>query len=132
MKLKISIIILSCLLVTANSYSQTTEFTFQGSLRDNSVSANGNYDFVFALFDASSGGNQEGTLAQVKAKRVEAGAVNSRFLSQYAERERVQFREIYVSESGTQRWRRCATELGWARRDRRLRISSISVSAAQT
>ena len=44
------------------------------------------------------GGNQEGTLAQVKAKRVEAGAVNSRFLAQYAEREHVQFREIYVSE----------------------------------
>ena len=44
------------------------------------------------------GGNQEGTLAQVKARRVEAGAANSRFLSQYAEREHVQFREIYVSE----------------------------------
>ncbi len=44
------------------------------------------------------GGNQEGTLAQLKAKRVEAGAVNSRFLAQYAEREHVQFREIYVSE----------------------------------
>ena len=44
------------------------------------------------------GGNQEGTLAQLKARRVEAGAVNSRFLGQYAEREHVQFREIYVSE----------------------------------
>ena len=44
------------------------------------------------------GGNQEGTLAQLKAKRVEAAAVNSRFLTQYAEREHVQFREIYVSE----------------------------------
>ena len=44
------------------------------------------------------GGNQEGTLAQLKARRVEAGAVNSRFLAQYAEREHVQFREIYVSE----------------------------------
>lgn len=44
------------------------------------------------------GGNQEGTLAQLKAKRVEAAAVNSRFLVQYAEREHVQFREIYVSE----------------------------------
>jgi len=44
------------------------------------------------------GGNQEGTLAQLKAKRVEAGAVNSRFLAQYAEREHVQFREIYVSD----------------------------------
>lgn len=44
------------------------------------------------------GGNQEGTLAQLKAKRVEAAAVNSRFLAQYAEREHLQFREIYVSE----------------------------------
>ena len=44
------------------------------------------------------GGNQEGTLAQVKARRAEAGAANSRFLTQYAERENVQFREIYVSE----------------------------------
>jgi len=44
------------------------------------------------------GGNQEGTLAQLKAKRVEAAAVNSRFLTQYAQREQMQFREIYVSE----------------------------------
>jgi phosphonate transport system substrate-binding protein len=44
------------------------------------------------------GGNQEGTLAQLKARRAEAGAANSRFLTQYAERESVQFREIYVSE----------------------------------
>jgi phosphonate transport system substrate-binding protein len=44
------------------------------------------------------GGNQEGTLAQLKARRAEAGAANSRFLAQYAQRESVQFREIYVSE----------------------------------
>src|SRR5581483_85832 len=44
------------------------------------------------------GGNQEGTLAQLKARRVEAGAVNSRFLAQYAEREHVEFRQIYVSD----------------------------------
>ena len=43
-------------------------------------------------------GNQEGALAQLKARRVEAAAVNSRFLSQYAEREGMTFREIYVSE----------------------------------
>jgi len=43
-------------------------------------------------------GNQEGALAQLKARRVEAAAVNSRFLAQYAEREGVKFREIYVSE----------------------------------
>jgi phosphonate transport system substrate-binding protein len=44
------------------------------------------------------GGNQEGTLAQLKARRAEAAAVNSRFLAQYADREGLQFREIYVSE----------------------------------
>lgn len=44
------------------------------------------------------GGNQDGTLAQLKARRVEAGAVNSRFLAQYAEREHVRFRKIYVSD----------------------------------
>jgi phosphonate transport system substrate-binding protein len=44
------------------------------------------------------GGNQEGTLAQLKARRAEAAAVNSRFLAQYAAREGLQFREIYVSE----------------------------------
>jgi phosphonate transport system substrate-binding protein len=43
-------------------------------------------------------GNQEGAMAQLKARRVDAAAVNSRFLSQYAEREGVKFREIYVSE----------------------------------
>ena len=43
-------------------------------------------------------GNQEGAMAQLKARRVEAAAVNSRFLAQYAEREGLHFREIYVSE----------------------------------
>ena len=43
-------------------------------------------------------GNQEGALAQLKAQRVEAGAVNSKFLAHYAKREGVQFREIFVSE----------------------------------
>jgi phosphonate transport system substrate-binding protein len=43
-------------------------------------------------------GNQEGAMAQVKNRRVEAAAVNSRFLAQYAEREGVQFRAIFTSE----------------------------------
>jgi phosphonate transport system substrate-binding protein len=43
-------------------------------------------------------GNQEGAMAQLKARRVEAAAVNSRFLAQYARREGLKFREIYVSE----------------------------------
>jgi len=44
------------------------------------------------------GANQEGTLAQLKAGRVDAAAVNSRFLAQYMSREGVRFREIFVSE----------------------------------
>jgi phosphonate transport system substrate-binding protein len=43
-------------------------------------------------------GNQEGVLAQLKAKRVDAGAVNSRFLADYSEREHVRFRTIFVSD----------------------------------
>jgi phosphonate transport system substrate-binding protein len=42
-------------------------------------------------------GNQEGVLAQLKARRVDAGAVNSRFLKDYQARENVRFREISVS-----------------------------------
>jgi phosphonate transport system substrate-binding protein len=43
-------------------------------------------------------GNQEGAMAQVKNRRVEAAAVNSRFLAQYSEREGVRFRAIFTSE----------------------------------
>ena len=43
-------------------------------------------------------GNQEGVLAQLKARRVDGGAVNSRFLAQYAEREGLHFREVFVSQ----------------------------------
>ena len=43
-------------------------------------------------------GNQEGAMAQVKSRRVDAAAVNSRFLAQYSEREGVRFRAIYTSD----------------------------------
>ena len=43
--------------------------------------------------------NQEGALAQLKARRVDAAAVNSRFLAQYEEREEVRFRTIFVSDA---------------------------------
>jgi phosphonate transport system substrate-binding protein len=42
--------------------------------------------------------NQEGALAQLKARRVDAAAVNSRFLAQYEVREDVRFRTIFVSD----------------------------------
>jgi phosphonate transport system substrate-binding protein len=44
-------------------------------------------------------GNQEGALAQLKAQQVDAAAVNSRFLAQYAEREGTRYRELYASEA---------------------------------
>ena len=43
-------------------------------------------------------GNQDGALAQLKAQQVQAAAVNSRSLKQYAERYAVVFREIYLSD----------------------------------
>ncbi|MEW6163846.1 MAG: phosphate/phosphite/phosphonate ABC transporter substrate-binding protein [Pseudomonadota bacterium] len=43
-------------------------------------------------------GNQEGALAQLKAGRVDAAAVNSRFLEAYATREQLGYRTIHVSE----------------------------------
>ena len=45
----------------AISFAQgTTGFTYQGQLRDNGTNANGNYTMVFALYDASTDGDQIG------------------------------------------------------------------------
>jgi phosphonate transport system substrate-binding protein len=44
-------------------------------------------------------GNQEGALAQLAGGLVEAAAVNSRYLSQYAARKGLKYREIYTSEA---------------------------------
>ena len=43
-------------------------------------------------------GNQEGAVAQMASGLVDAAAVNSRFLSQYAARKGLKYREIYTSE----------------------------------
>lgn len=43
-------------------------------------------------------GNQDGALAQLKARQVDAAAVNSRFLTQYAAQNGLRYREIYTSE----------------------------------
>ena len=50
-----------CLLFCQSVRSQTTEFTYQGSLSNGGTAANGNHDFEFALFDALSGGSQTGS-----------------------------------------------------------------------
>ncbi len=41
-------------------YAQTTEFSYQGSLKDGANPANGNYDFEFLLFDNLAAGSQIG------------------------------------------------------------------------
>lgn len=43
-------------------------------------------------------GNQDGALAQLKFRRVDAAAVNSRFLKQYVEQNKVNFKVIHESE----------------------------------
>lgn len=40
------------LLLAAGAAAQTTEFSYQGSLTDSNVSANGNFDFEFRIYDA--------------------------------------------------------------------------------
>ena len=49
------------LLVISPVLAQTTAFTYQGKLTDSGNLANGNYDMQFRLFDALSGGTQQGT-----------------------------------------------------------------------
>lgn len=55
------IVIFGAILFAVNIQAQTTEFTYQGKLVDNSTQANGNYDFQFALYDALTGGTQQGS-----------------------------------------------------------------------
>lgn len=52
-----------CLLMFYVQYcvAQTTTFTYQGKLTEAGNSANGNYDLQFKLFDALSGGTQQGS-----------------------------------------------------------------------
>ena len=45
-------------------FAQTTVFAYQGKLDIDGVPANGNYDFQFRVFDAESGGAQQGTTEQ--------------------------------------------------------------------
>ncbi|MBS1798028.1 MAG: hypothetical protein JSS81_29695, partial [Acidobacteria bacterium] len=49
-------IVLSILLLFGAARAQTTEFTYQGSLRDAASPANGSYDFEFRLFSTETGG----------------------------------------------------------------------------
>ncbi len=53
-------IMLIILIISNAALAQTTAFTYQGKLTDAGNPANGNYDLQFKLFDALSGGVQQG------------------------------------------------------------------------
>ena len=80
--------------------AQTTEFSYQGSLKDGANSANGNHDFEFALFDAVSGGSQLGSTITLTNVTVTNGvfAVQLNFGSNFSGTNR--FLEIRVRQSG--------------------------------
>ena len=59
-RIHMSLAVLTLLFAASAAVSQSTQFTYQGNLKSGGANANGSYDFQFALFDASSGGNQIG------------------------------------------------------------------------
>ncbi|CAN5558565.1 hypothetical protein BH10ACI3_BH10ACI3_10110 [soil metagenome] len=87
MRFNARIIILAILIVFSltTAFSQTTEFTYQGSLKDGANAANGNYDFEFALFDSLAAGTQIGSTLSRNAVVVSNGsfAVKLDFGSQF-------------------------------------------------
>ncbi len=86
--------------IVRDTSAQTTEFTYQGSLKDGIAPANANYDFEFALFDAASGGTQIGATLARNTVAVANGifAVRLDFGSQFPGADR--FLEIRVRQSG--------------------------------
>ncbi len=51
------IILVLALFCAPGTFAQTTEFTYQGSLKDAGLPANGSYDIEFRLYDGLTGGN---------------------------------------------------------------------------
>ncbi len=81
-------------------HSQTTDFTYQGQLRNSSAPSNGNHDFEFLLFDSLSGGNQLGATIVLTNVTVADGvfSVQLNFGSQFPGA--IRFLEIHVRQSG--------------------------------
>ena len=86
-------------LVVAAS-AQTTSFTYQGSLQNTGVPANGTYDFEFAIFNAVAAGSQLGSTQTVNGVVITNGAftVTLNFGDQFPGANR--FLEIRVRASG--------------------------------
>ena len=53
--------------------AQSTEFTYQGNLVENSIPANGNYDFEFRLFAVSTDGTPIGTRTRLNVPVTNGG-----------------------------------------------------------
>lgn len=83
------------------AYPQTTEFNYQGSLKDGANAATGNYDFEFALFDALTAGTQLGSTLSRPGVKVTNGtfAVKLDFGGQFPGANR--FLEIHVRTAGS-------------------------------
>ncbi len=69
------VLLVLALFLSGAAQAQTTAFTYQGKLTDNSNPANGQYDFQFKLFDTSTvgTGTQLGSTATVPTVQVTAG-----------------------------------------------------------
>lgn len=99
--IKRSLLTFACIsFLVLTAYSQSTEFTYQGDLKDGANPANGNYDFEFALYDALSGGTQLGSTLARNGLAVVKGvfSVSLDFGSQFPGTNR--FLEIHVRPSG--------------------------------
>jgi hypothetical protein len=88
------------LVISQSAFSQTTAFTYQGSLQNSGNPANGNHDFLFALFDTATGGTQLGSAIQINDLAVTNGvfSVSLDFGSQFPGANR--FLQILVKQSG--------------------------------
>jgi hypothetical protein len=62
----------------AHAQALSNAFTYQGRLTDGGNAANGAYDFQFRLFDAASGGTQQGVTVVVNDLQVSAGLFTAR------------------------------------------------------
>ncbi len=66
MKKSVSLILFIFVLACGAAYAQSSAFTYQGKLTDASLPANGQYDFLFSLYDSGGTFLVSGTIADVQ------------------------------------------------------------------
>ena len=71
-RLFLCLTIISSISVVA-TFAQSTAFSYQGSIKQNGVAANGNFDLQFSVFDDPSGGIQQGTTVTLATVQVTNG-----------------------------------------------------------